>query len=191
MQLAPIEQPRSVWLKLVYRMIAKQFGTVLGPVKVIYARKPRLLYLAAQIQYTMERGLSLDRSLRLLVQTHVARLNGCAFCADIVLASAIRAKIGAERFDALEDFHTSPVFSEKERAALAFAQEATLHKRISDATSAAVRAHFKEDEIVELTWLNAAENYFNLQAAVLGIESDGQAARLLEGGAASGFRAQT
>ena len=36
----------------------------------------------------------------------------------------------------------------------------------------ALRARFSEKEIVELTWVNAAENYYNLQAAVLGIGSD-------------------
>lgn len=35
-----------------------------------------------------------------------------------------------------------------------------------------MRERFNETEIVEITWLNAAENYFNLQAAVLGIGSD-------------------
>jgi alkylhydroperoxidase family enzyme len=90
--------------------------------------------------------------------------------------------VGEERFRALGDFRTSPVFTERERAALAFAEEATLHRRLTEQTAAAVRAHFTELEIVELTWLNAAENYFNLQAAVLGIESDGLAALSRSGG---------
>jgi len=41
----------------------------------------------------------------------------------------------------------------------------------------AVRENVSDTEIVELVWLNAAENYFNLQAAVLGVESDQLAAR--------------
>lgn len=55
-------------------------------------------------------------------------------------------------------------------------EEATAHRRVSAETEAALREHFSEVEIVELTWPNAAENYFNLQAAVLGIESGGLAA---------------
>lgn len=176
MLLAPVERPASPWLRLVYRLTARQFGKVIGPVRVIYSRKPGLLLLAAQMQRTMERGLSLEPSLRLLVQTQTARRNGCTFCEDLTLAQAVREKVGEERFRALGDFRTSPVFTERERAALAFAEEATLHRRLTEQTAAAVRAHFTELEIVELTWLNAAENYFNLQAAVLGIESDGLAA---------------
>lgn len=64
------------------------------------------------------------------------------------------------------------VFSERERAALAFVEEATRHRALSEPTWSAVRERFNETEIVEITWLNAAENSFNLQAAVLGIGSD-------------------
>jgi alkylhydroperoxidase family enzyme len=176
MHLSPIENPSGSWLKLAYKASAKRFGKVIGPLKVIYARKPGLMVLALHIQRTMEHGLSLEPSLRRLVQTQAARQNGCTFCEDITLAEAVRQRIGTEKFAALAEYRTSPVFTERERAALAFVEEATMHRSVSAETVAALRAHFSEVEIVELTWLNAAENYFNLQAAVLGIESDGLAA---------------
>lgn len=172
MRLTPIEHPRNPLLRLAYRISVKQFGKVIAPLKVIYARKPRLLLVSGQISRTLEKGLSLDPSLRLLVQAHAAQLNGCTFCQDLALAQAVQGKIGMERFQALGEFRTSDAFTAREKAALAFAEEATLHRRVSDETFAAVRAHFNETEIVELAWVNAAENYFNLQAAVLGIESD-------------------
>ena len=172
MRLTPIEHPRNPLLRLAFRISIRQFGKVIAPLKVIYARKPRLLLVAGQISRTLEKGLSLDPSLRLLVQAQAARLNGCTFCQDLALAQAVQGKIGTERFQALADFRTSGVFTERERAALAFAEEATLHRQVSDETFAAARKHFSETEIVELAWVNAAENYFNLQAAVLGIESD-------------------
>ena len=178
MHLSAIENPSSSWLKLAYKASIKRFGTVIGPLKVIYARKPGLMVLALHIQRTMERGLSLEPSLRLLVQTQAARQNGCTFCQDITLAEGIRRRVGTEKFAALADHRTSPAFTERERTALAFVEEATMHRSVSAQTVAALREHFTEVEIVELTWLNAAENYFNLQAAVLGIESDGLAARV-------------
>jgi len=49
----------------------------------------------------------------------------------------------------------------------------TRHKRVSDATFASLRQHFSENEIVELTWLNAVHNYYNLINLPLEIESDG------------------
>ena len=171
-RLAPIERPSNPFLRLAYRLSARQLGKVIGPLKVIYARKPRLLVLAAQIQRTMEHGLSLDPSLRLLVQAQAARINGCSFCDDLALAQAMRARIGPERFQALGEFQESGLFTAREKAALAYAEEVTRSREVSDATFAELRRHFDETEIVELTWVNAVENYFNLQAHPLRIGSD-------------------
>lgn len=69
----------------------------------------------------------------------------------------------------------SPHFDARERAALAYTEEATRSRKVSDATFEALRSHFDERQIVELTWLNAVGNYFNLIAVPLGLESDGLA----------------
>jgi alkylhydroperoxidase family enzyme len=108
-----------------------------------------------------------------MVTNLAAEINGCAFCVDIGRAVAIRHHLGMEKFNALMEYRTSPLFSERERAALAYVEEATRHKRVSDATFAALRAHFNEREIAEITWLNAVENYYNLINLPLEIESDG------------------
>lgn len=171
-RLTPIERPSNPFLRVAYRFSRKQLGKVIGPMKVIYARKPRLLVLAAQIQRTMEHGISLEPSLRLLVQAQAARLNGCTFCNDLALAQAVRERIGPERFNALEGFRESDLFTARERAALAYAEEATLTRDVGEGTFAELRRHFDDTEIVELTWVNAVENYFNLQAHPLRIGSD-------------------
>ena len=175
LRLRPIERPRGLFTRLAYRITRQQYGKVITPLKVIYARKPVLALVAQVITWITEKGLTLDPDLRLLVTVHVARLNGCAFCQDLNLARAMQEKIGLERFQALPDHRTSDLFTERERVALAFAEEATQNKKVSDSTFEALRARFSEKEIVELTWVNAAENYYNLQAAVLGIGSDGLA----------------
>ncbi len=94
-------------------------------------------------------------------------------CVDIARAMAIRERLGMEKFNALAEYRTSPLFSDRERAALAYAEEATRQKRVSDATFEELRKHFNEREIVEITWLNALENYYNLINIPLEIESDG------------------
>ena len=174
-KLEPVTRPRSLFERVAFWQTAREYGKVLTPLTVIYARKPRLAFIAQLITRTTEKGLTLEPGLRLLVAVHVTRLNGCAFCQDLNLARAVQKRLGLERFRALPDYRTSELFSSRERAALAFCEEATRERRVSDETFAALRAHFNETEIVELTWLNAAENYFNLQAAVLGIGSDGLA----------------
>ena len=70
-------------------------------------------------------------------------------------------------------FRDSDLFSDREKAALAWTEEVTRHRNASDATFAELRKHFDERAIVELTWLNAVGNYYNLMAVPLGIESDG------------------
>jgi AhpD family alkylhydroperoxidase len=153
-------------------MSKRQLGAVMSPMKVLYARVPRILRTTLSIIRTTD-SLSLDPALKLLITTQSSLLNGCSFCADLHMAQAVQAKLGPERFRALLDFRSSPHFSERERAALAYTEEVTRERKASDATFERLRAHFSEKEIVELTWLNAVGNYFNLMAVPLELESDG------------------
>jgi alkylhydroperoxidase family enzyme len=86
---------------------------------------------------------------------------------------AVMEHMGLEKFDALPDWRESPHFDERERAALAYVEEATRDKQVSDATFEALRKHFDDREIVEITVLNAAENFYNLINIPLEIEADG------------------
>lgn len=183
MRLAPIERPESLLVRIGYWLSKRQLGAVMSPMKVIYARAPRLLRTSRSIYRAIE-ALSLDPALRLLVMTQSSLLNGCAFCADLHRAQAIAARLGRERMRDLADFAQSPHFSERERAALAYTEEVTRQRKASDATFERLRAHFGEQEIVELTWLNAIGNFFNLMAVPLELESDGFEQRALRRGAA-------
>jgi alkylhydroperoxidase family enzyme len=171
LRLSPIDEPTSLMMRAMYGYSQRTFGKVLMPMKVIYARVPALAALAQKIIKTHEK-LSIEPELRFLVKVKVSQLNGCPFCEDISLAGAVQKNIGVERFRHLDEYSTSNVFTPREKAALAFATEATLHRNVSEETWQGVREQFSETEIVELTWLNAAENYFNLQAGILGIGSD-------------------
>ncbi len=175
MRLDPIERPRGLLLKLAYRMARRQLGRVPSALSVLYARAPRLARLGYRIQQTSEKGLSLDPALRHLVSAQTSLLNGCGFCADLHEAQWVRKRLGGERFAALADWATSPHFSDRERAALAYCAEITRQRRVDDATFETLRKHFDERQIVELTWLNALANYYNLMAVPLGLESDGLA----------------
>ena len=172
--LPPIERPRGLLMRIAYAASKRQYGVVLSVLKVIYARKPSLALVARKI-LSAQNKLTLELPLRALIQVQVSRLNGCRFCEDIRLATAYQERVGAERFLALESASTSPLFTAREKAALALTAEATTQRKVSEATWREAQRHFSETELVEIVWLNASENYFNLQAAVLGIESDGLA----------------
>lgn len=173
MRLTPVEQPPTLMGKLAYVMSKRRLGKVISPLKVVFARVPKSLKVGYALSKLTETGFKLDPELRFLVQAHVARINDCAFCIDIGEAIATQAGIGIEKHRALDDYRTSPVFTARERVALAYAEEAIRNKRVSDETFVVLREHFNDREIVEITLLNAIENYYNLINLPLEIESDG------------------
>lgn len=173
MRLAPIEKPPSLLGKILNAAIRRTLGRPITPSQVIYNRVPAAWRITLAFQLFERYGAKLPRDLLLLVTTRVAMLNGCAFCQDIKRAVAVRSKLGTKRFDALADWRGSALFSERERAALAYVEEATRSKLVSDATFAELARHFDEREIAELTLANAIENFYNLLNLPLQIEADG------------------
>ena len=175
--LAPIEKPRGLFLRLLYRMTRKRYGATPTAFKVIYARAPGLALSTMFIALVLERFLTLDKSLRFLLQVGNSMEAGCTFCADLSLAEAVRARMGKERFAALADSETSDLFDERERAALAYARAVHCDRHVDDAVFARLRRSFDEREIVEIIWLCAVERYFHSMALPLRIGSDRLAER--------------
>lgn len=173
MRLSPIERPPTLLGKLLTFATRRQLGRPITPSQVIYNRVPAAWRISLAFLRFELFGAKLSHELRLLVTTHVAMLNGCAFCQDIKRAFAIRQKLGTTKFDALPGWRTSDLFSARERAALGFAEEATVGKKVSDPTFAELRRHFDEREIAELVLSNAIENFYNLLNVPLQIEADG------------------
>jgi alkylhydroperoxidase family enzyme len=173
MRLQPIDKPKGLMMRLAFWFSRRQFGKVMTPMRVFYPRVPKLLKVSFQIQKFEMKGLTLDMELHSLLGAHISQINGCTFCNDIARVFALREHIGMEKFDALGEYRTSPLFSERERAALAYVEEASRNRRVSDSTFDALRRRFSETEIVEITWLNAIHNYYNLLNVPLEIGSDG------------------
>ena len=172
MRLDPIETPKNLMLKMGYRMMKHKFGKVLTPLKIIYARNPALMSVALRIDKTSNSKLSLDTEFRLLIQVFASMTNGCNFCHDYRQTLTINSNLGQEKLQALAQYKTSAIFSRRERIALTYVEEALKNKRIHDETFSALKDQFTETEIVDLTWLIAAENYYNTLMIPLGIESD-------------------
>ena len=170
--LEPIEKPKSWFIRLLYRATRKRYRKTPTAVRVLYARAPFLGFFTLVLVTLMEKATKLPSDIIALAQITVANQKGCTFCIDLGLAELVRNGIGTERFRELEDFETSDAFTERERAAIAYAKsvEGTLH--VPDATFERLRAHFSEREISELVWVCAIERYFNSMAIPLRIGSD-------------------
>ena len=112
--------------------------------------------------------------MKVLIESHVATLNGCTFCLDLVQAVALRRNPDLQqKLGRLDAYRTDSLFSARERAALAYVESIAREHRVDDVTFAALRRHFDDAEIVEITWVNALEQYFNAINVGLGIGSDG------------------
>ena len=170
-RLAPIEEPSSWKTRLVYLLSRWQEGTVITPLKVVWARMPEGLRLAYEMN-KHETQLTLDPELRLLVKELVSTINDCAFCQDLAAADAQDEDVSPEKWHSLLQYDDHPAFDDAERTALGYAEEVTRETDASDATFDALRPHFDERQIVELTWLVAMENYYNLLNRPLSIGSD-------------------
>jgi len=180
MRLEPIEKPRGLTLRIAYAFCRRTLGKVITPMKVLYARVPAIARVSYSLAQTMERKLSLPTELRLLVEAQTSALNGCGFCLDMKHALAVQHHLGLEKFHALaEQGIEAPIFDERERAALAFVTAITRDRKVGDDLFARMRTHFSEAEIVELAFVNAVENFYNLMAKPFGIESDGLCALAL------------
>jgi alkylhydroperoxidase family enzyme len=170
--LAPIESPAGLMMKLVYAMVRRRFGKVLTPLKVHSARMP----LAFAQFYTkigvLDKKLTLPPQTAMLVREQVARINVCLFCIDIGRWATIQASMDQAKFDALEQYRTSALFTDAERAALDYVTDLTKDKKVEPATFACLRDHYSEREICEIVWLVASEHVYNMTNIGLNIHSD-------------------
>jgi alkylhydroperoxidase family enzyme len=170
--LPPIEKPRGLMMKLAYYFTRRQFGKVLTPLKVHSARLPAAFGLFYSRVSKLDRKLLLSPEMVMLIREKVAGINVCLFCIDIARSFTIKASMNQAKFDALEQYRTSPLFTDAERAALDYATELTKRKEVSPNTFARLSSHYSEREICEIVWLVASEHLYNMTNIGLNIHSD-------------------
>ncbi len=173
LRLTPMEKPKGLMLRFIYWMAPRQYGKVPTNIKVIVARAPKTLGLFSAIGKYEMKGIRLDKELHYLIAMFVAGTNGCGFCLDFGRMMAVKDNMSLEKFNALPGYRASTLFSDRERAALVYAEEVTRNKRATDETFNQLRKHFADWEIVEITVLTAVSNFENLLNLPLGIGSDG------------------
>jgi AhpD family alkylhydroperoxidase len=111
-------------------------------------------------------GSGLEKSLRELVKLRASQINGCAYCLDLHWKDARAAGETEQRLYGLDAWEESPYYTDRERAALAWTEALTRvsHDHVPDAAYEAVRPHFSEKELVDLSWTIAAINAWNRMA---------------------------
>jgi AhpD family alkylhydroperoxidase len=117
-----------------------------------------LVALEEQIQAS-----GLEKSLIELVKTRASQINGCAFCINMHTQDARKQGETEQRLYLLNAWRESPLYTDRERAALAWTEALTLiaETHAPDDLYADVRANFNEAETVNLTMLIGAINAWN------------------------------
>ena len=105
----------------------------------------------------------LEHSLIELVKTRASQINGCAYCIHMHTKDARARGETEERLYLLNAWRESPLYSDRERAALAWTEALTLvaETHAPDEDYAALSAHFTPQEQVNLTVLIGAINAWN------------------------------
>lgn len=109
------------------------------------------------------RGCGLEHSLIELVKTRASQVNGCAYCVHMHTRDARAAGETEERLYLLSAWRESPLYTPRERAALAWTEALTLvaETHAPDEDYEEARRHFTEEEMVKLTLLIGAINVWN------------------------------
>ena len=172
--LAPIDKPKGLKLKLLYSLLGRQFGKAPGWLTVFSARMPLAYTSWMGKVYKLNKKLTLSSDTMQLIRARVDSLNMCTWCMDAGRWYAINnAQHLVAKFDAISEYQTSPLFSDKERAALDFASELTEHKHLSPDTFEALSQYYSEREICEIDWVVSTNHLMNINNLGLGIGSDG------------------
>jgi len=122
--------------------------------------------------YGLDKKLTLPRETVMLIRERVASINVCRYCMDANHYYVIKASMNENKFNELEDYRTSPLFSEAERIALDYATELTEEKKVNPGTFARLARFYSERAICEIVWLVASEHVSNLTNIGLNIHSD-------------------
>ncbi|MFI6129678.1 carboxymuconolactone decarboxylase family protein [Micromonospora sp. NPDC051141] len=113
----------------------------------------------------------LPHSTQELVSLRASQINGCGWCIDMHTKEATAAGETAVRLHLVAAWRESTVFTEAERAALAFAEEGTrladAHQGVSDETWARVREHYDDDQVAALVCLVGLINAANRVAVIV------------------------
>lgn len=146
-------------LRPVIAMQKKHFGSVLNPTRW-WGRLPYLFWLIALFVGFLERRRArIDPVTRSLVMTRVSQMCRCEFCIDANSLRLAERSGSMNKVLAVANWPHETLFSELERAALAYADALTVTPpMISDELKETIKSHFDEKAISELTALIAFQN---------------------------------
>lgn len=120
----------------------------------------------AMVAFSQAAEEKLDPVIGVLVKIRASQLNGCSFCLDLHTREARTAGEGESRLCGLAAWRQTPLFTDRERAALALTEAVTFltDGHVPDEVYQMAAQHFDETELAYLLWTIAAINIWNRMA---------------------------
>lgn len=174
-RIAPVSPKHaSLVTKVFYRVAKRKFGEVPEPFAVA-AHHPRLMITNIVHEGMLQSGSKkLSTSVRELAVFWTARTVGCSWCVDF--GSMLQRLDGLDvgRLKHIDEYATSPLFSDDERAAIAYSDAMTTDPHaITDEQVADLKRRFGDDGVIELTYQIGVENMRARMYSALGITEQG------------------
>jgi AhpD family alkylhydroperoxidase len=157
---------------LVDRIRKGRRGTVINVYKTLL-HTPDVASVWLDLVNVVRWKVDLDGRLREIVIVRIGYLNRCAYVVNQHVPELTTPEgLSKEECAALADWRASAFFSERERAALAYADAMTREIDVPEAVFAALRKHFNERQIVELTVLIGTYNMHTRVGQALQIDPE-------------------
>ena len=145
-------------------------GTVINVYKLLL-HTPAIAEIWLDLINAVRWKVDLDGRLREIVIVRIGHLNRCSYVVkQHVPQHTAPEGLTQEECDALADWRASPHFDARERATLAFTDASTREVEVPDAVFEALRSHFNERQIVELTVLIGTYNMHTRMCQALKID---------------------
>jgi AhpD family alkylhydroperoxidase len=171
----PIPPQRANLLtKVMYRIAKRRFGEVPEPFAV-YAHHTGLTIAGGIHETAVERASTkLPASVRELAVYWTARKIGCSWCVDFGAMLQRLEGLDVERLKSIDEYAISPLFTDDERAAIAYADAMTTDPHtVTNEQVADLRRRFSDAGVIELTYQVGIENMRARMNTALGITEQG------------------
>jgi AhpD family alkylhydroperoxidase len=133
--------------------------------------KPEVVKAMLTLSQTLNKS-GIEKSLLNLIYFRVSQINGCAYCLDMHSKDLRAAGESEQRLYMLDAWREAPFYSEKEKAALEWAEAVTRLRdgKVAEEIYQLARAQFSEEELVSLTLAVVAINGWNRLNIAFAIE---------------------
>jgi alkylhydroperoxidase family enzyme len=125
-------------------------GTPRPESSAIRAHVPAAFWAFARSWESLFRAGVCDHRIKELCRVYISRTVNCEYCGNQRSMQAAQQGFTEAKYDELLNFESSPRFSDREKAALAYAEAIAWHQPAGDALWDRLHEHFTEPELVEL-----------------------------------------